>query len=93
MYGDDPGWGDQAKEALSRAWLWTAVSVIATVFLIAFNRKRESLQRSWHDRRTALSKGVLDPLLINGVCTDTGVINREVCKNDRLITSIVCILT
>ena len=38
---DETSW----KEALKRAWLWVAVSAVATVFLLTLNRKRESLQR------------------------------------------------
>lgn len=38
---DETSW----KEALSKAWLWVAVSAVATVFLLTLNRKRESLQR------------------------------------------------
>jgi hypothetical protein len=32
---DETSW----KEALKRAWLWVAVSLVATVFLITANRK------------------------------------------------------
>ncbi len=38
---DETSW----KEALKKAWLWVAVSTVATVFLLTLNRKRESLQR------------------------------------------------
>jgi transposase len=38
---DETSW----KEALKRAWLWVAVSAVATVFVLTLNRKRESLQR------------------------------------------------
>ena len=38
---DETSW----KEALKKAWLWVAVSAVATVFLLTLNRKRESLQR------------------------------------------------
>jgi transposase len=38
---DETSW----KEAFKRAWLWVAVSAVATVFLLTLNRKRESLQR------------------------------------------------
>lgn len=38
---DETSW----KEALTKAWLWVAVSAVATVFLLTLNRKRESLQR------------------------------------------------
>jgi transposase len=37
---DETSW----KEALRRAWLWVAVSALATVFVLTLNRKRESLQ-------------------------------------------------
>jgi transposase len=36
---DETSW----KEALRKAWLWVAVSVVATVFVITSNRKRASL--------------------------------------------------
>ena len=36
---DETSW----KEALRKAWLWVAVSLVATVFVITLNRKRASL--------------------------------------------------
>jgi transposase len=38
---DETSW----KEAFKKAWLWVAVSAVATVFLLTLNRKRASLQR------------------------------------------------
>jgi transposase len=41
LNADETSW----KAACKRAWLWTAVSIVATVFLITLNRKRASLQQ------------------------------------------------